>query len=167
MTLTRMSGPVGQHRPMRLLDGNGWVRCEGGHLHWGRYGAAGLLLLHQGDDGTRQLLLQHRALWSHHGGTWGLPGGARNHGETAEETALRETREEVHADLGPISVVRTHVDDHGGWSYETVIAHASSLIDVAPRGGESVDVRWVPEHDLTHYELHPNLAITLPKLLTA
>ena len=57
-------------------DGDGWTRCAQGHRHWGIYGAAGLLLRH--DD---RILLQHRALWSHHGGTWGVLGGARNSDE--------------------------------------------------------------------------------------
>ena len=45
------------------------------------------------------MLLQHRALWSHHGGTWGVLGGARNSGETAVDAAAREAAEE--AGFGP------------------------------------------------------------------
>jgi hypothetical protein len=37
-------------------DGNGWARCALGHRHWGRYGAAGVLIT----DGAR-VMLQHRA----------------------------------------------------------------------------------------------------------
>src|SRR3712207_9520205 len=52
---------------------DGWVTCALGHRHWGRVGAAGLLVHRAGADGP-ELLLQHRAVWSHHGGTWGTPG---------------------------------------------------------------------------------------------
>src|SRR3954465_11452407 len=59
------------------MDGDGWRRCDRGHVHWGRYGAAGLLVVAPGP----QVLLQHRAPWSHGGDTWGVPGGARRRGE--------------------------------------------------------------------------------------
>ena len=76
-------------------DGDGWVVSDNGAHYWGRYGAAGLLLRAPRPDGTPAVLLQHRAVWSHQGGTWGLPGGARDSHETAEETAVREAREEA------------------------------------------------------------------------
>ena len=41
------------------------------------------------------MLLQHRAPWSHQGGTWGLPGGARDSHETPEQAAVREAHEEA------------------------------------------------------------------------
>ena len=53
-------------------DGNGWVVCSLGHRHWGRFGAAGILIT----DGDA-VVLQHRAAWTHEGGTWAVPGGAR------------------------------------------------------------------------------------------
>ena len=95
-------------------DGDGWVRCSAGHRHWGRHGAAGLLLRDRG-DGLDRVVLQHRAWWSHQGGTWGVPGGARDSAETAVAAALRETAEE--AGISPASVRPTGllVDDHGGW----------------------------------------------------
>ena len=66
-------------------DGNGWVVCALGHRHWGRFGAAGLLLT----DG-RRVLLQHRAAWTHEGDTWAVPGGARDSHEDPITAALRE-----------------------------------------------------------------------------
>src|SRR3954447_14141738 len=73
---------------------DGWTTCALGHRHWGRAGAAGLLLHRSGPHGE-EVLLQHRAVWSHHGGTWGTPGGALHTGEPAHVGALREVREEL------------------------------------------------------------------------
>ena len=76
-----MTGPDGRG------DGDGWVTCDLGHRHWGLYGAAGLLL-HRPTATGDEVLLQHRATWSHHGGTWGLLGGARHSDESAVEASL-------------------------------------------------------------------------------
>jgi 8-oxo-dGTP pyrophosphatase MutT (NUDIX family) len=136
-------------------DGDGWARCEQGHRHWGVYGAAGLLLWH-----ADRILLQHRALWSHHGGTWGVLGGARNRGETAEQAAAREASEE--AGLDPAAYVPTgrYVDDHGGWSYTTVIAHAEVPLVLTALTAETIEVRWVATGDLHALPLHPGFAAT-------
>lgn len=145
-------------------DGDGWVVCSEGHRHWGRHGAAGLLLRYVDPQGRRWILLQHRAHWSHHGGTWGLPGGARDSHETAEETALREAGEEVALDLSLVRVVSSYADDHGGWSYVTSIASCDDRLDARPAGAESADVRWVSEAELSLLPLHPGLADTWHRL---
>ncbi len=143
-------------------DGDGWVRCEQGHRHWGRYGAAGLLLRHRPDTGLVAVLLQHRALWSHHGGTWGLPGGARDSGESAEQAALREAVEETGLDVALVRVDDRSVDDHGGWSYTTVIASvepaAAGQPPVRAVSAESVELRWVAEPAVNSLPLHPGFA---------
>lgn len=149
-------------QPASPGDGDGWVRCRLGHRHWGRFGAAGLLI-RAGD----RVVLQHRAGWSHQGGTWGVPGGARDSTESAIGTALRETYEEAGldpADLRPTSLV---VDDHGDWSYTTVVAEPRRPIDPRPTGGESEDVRWVTAAELAGLPLHPGFAATWPRLRTA
>src|SRR6187402_2918481 len=67
-----------------------WVDGPRGR-YWGGYGAAGLLLAHP----EVGVLLQLRVEWSHFGGTWGLPGGARKQDEPAVEAAIREADEEA------------------------------------------------------------------------
>jgi 8-oxo-dGTP diphosphatase len=141
-------------------DGDGWTECALGHRHWGLFGAAGLLVRHR-EAGSRELvLLQHRAEWSHHGGTWGLLGGARHSAETAEQAAGREAAEEAGLDLASYTVTGRFVDDHGGWSYTTVIAHAE--LAVLPRAltAETIEVRWVPVDELHTLPLHPGFAAT-------
>jgi 8-oxo-dGTP diphosphatase len=149
-------------------DGDGWTRCAAGHRHWGLYGAAGLLLRDRDRDGARdRVVLQHRAWWSHQGGTWGVPGGARDSGESAIAAALRETSEE--AGIAPASV-RPYgllVDDHGGWAYHTVLAVPVAPVDPKPTGGESEDVRWVDVADVDALPLHPGFAAAWPTLRAA
>ena len=145
-------------------DGNGWVQCAAGHRHWGRHGAAGLLLRHVDPGGTAYVLLQHRAAWSHHGDTWGIPGGARDSHETAEEAALREAVEEAHVDLAAVVIHGVMVDDHGGWTYTTVRAESPTQLAVKPLGFESIALRWVPLGEVDLLPLHPGFAATWPVL---
>ncbi|HST64859.1 MAG TPA: NUDIX hydrolase [Mycobacteriales bacterium] len=143
-------------------DGDGWTRCAAGHRHWGRNGAAGLFLR----DGQR-VVLQHRALWSHQGGTWGVPGGARDSDETVIEAALRETAEEAGIDPAAVRPYGLLVDDHGGWSYSTVLGVPVKPVDPVPTGGESEDVRWVDVADVDGLPLHPGFAAAWPVLRDA
>ncbi|HET7405737.1 MAG TPA: NUDIX hydrolase [Mycobacteriales bacterium] len=148
-----------------LLDGDGWTRCRRGHRHWGRHGAAGLLLHHLDPGGTCWVLLQHRAWWSHHGGTWGVPGGAMARGESAVQAALREVSEEVTVDLAAVRVTGELADDHGAWSYTTVLADCGERLACAPCSAESTDVRWFATEDVGGLTLHPGFAATWPQLL--
>jgi 8-oxo-dGTP diphosphatase len=146
-------------------DGDGWVICALDHRHWGRYGAAGLLLRHTEPSGVVSVLLQHRAVWSHHGDTWGLPGGARDSHESAEEAALREAYEESGLDREQVEIQGSWVDDHGGWSYTTVLAAAPSALEVRAVTHESIALVWVPEQQVSALPLHPGFAATWPELI--
>jgi 8-oxo-dGTP diphosphatase len=146
-------------------DGDGWVVCAAGHRHWGRFGAAGLFLQHSRDGNGAVVLLQHRAAWSHHGDTWGLPGGARDSHETPEQAALREAVEESGLDIAQVTVTGEWVDDHGGWSYTTVIATTETELEASAVTLESVAFRWVPKNEVSELPLHPGFAATWPQLL--
>ncbi len=139
---------------MASRDGNGWVRCELGHRHWGRFGAAGLLAY----VAEGPVLLQQRTWWSHHGGTWGLPGGARDSHESALAAALREAAEECGVPPGAVRQRGVFTDDHGGWSYTSVLAEAATPFAVQPDDDESDEVAWVAVPDVTKRDLHPGLA---------
>ncbi|OPG13881.1 NUDIX domain-containing protein [Microbispora sp. GKU 823] len=152
---------------MTAKDGDGWALCALGHQHWGLYGAAGLLTVHHTLDGMPYVLMQKRAWWSHHGGTWGLPGGACDSHEDAITGALREAREEAALDSDLVRVRGLYVDDHGGWSFQTVIAEAEGLLDAVPANGESADMRWVAADEVVSKELHPGFAGSWPRIRPA
>ncbi|MBT0567048.1 NUDIX hydrolase [Williamsia sp. CHRR-6] len=146
-------------------DGDGWVFDPDGSRYWGLHGAAGLLLYAPMGDGSRGVLLQHRAAWSHQGGTWGIPGGARDSHETPEDTALREADEETGISSEEVQV-RAAVETHravSGWTYHTVIAEADDLLDTVANN-ESAELRWVPEHQVDDLPLHPAFAKAWPTL---
>ena len=150
-------------------DGDGWVVSDTGTPYWGRHGAAGLLLRAPRLDGTPAVLLQHRAPWSHQGGTWALPGGARDSHETPEQAAVREAHEEAgllaeHVQVRA-TVVTAEVFGSSGthWSYTTVVADAPELLaTVANR--ESSELRWVAEDEVVELPLHPGFAASWERL---
>ena len=153
-------------------DGDGWVISDSGAHYWGRYGAAGLLLRAPRTDGTPAVLLQHRAVWSHQGGTWGLPGGARDSHETPEQTAVREACEEAGLLAERVAVRATvltaEVSGISGtaWTYTTVVADAGELLHTVPNR-ESAELRWVGEDEVASLPLHPGFAASWQRLRTA
>ncbi len=139
---------------------DGWVQLPDGRRYWGRAGAAGVVAV--APDGS--VLLQHRVSWSHFGGTWGLPGGARHIGESALAGALREAHEETGVDvarLHPRFAIRL---DLGVWSYTTVAAAADSVLPVSVTDRESTELEWVPAAELETRDLHPGLAASWTRL---
>ena len=155
--MDRSSHDPTQRRPHGL--GDAWVDGPDGRF-WGTFGAAGLLLAHP-DAGV---LLQHRAIWSHHGGTWGVPGGARKPGESAEDAAIRESDEEAGVPPELVRVLGSSVLDLGYWSYTTVLAVASELFEPYLGDAESIALSWVPIADVAGLPLHPGLASGWPAL---
>ncbi len=153
-------------RPHLHGPGDAWVQCSCGRRHWGIFGAAGLLLVRRSDDGRpTHVMLQHRVDWSDHGGTWALPGGALQPGESADEGALREAREEAGVDPVAVGIRGSHVLAHPDWRYTTVIADELTAVVPAATDAESVEVRWVALDEVGLLPLHPAFADAWPTLL--
>ena len=156
------------------------MQCRCGQRHWGRNGAAGLLLWRRSSDGRAggdggadapgrlpgpnaepsgyDVVLQHRALWSHHGGTWGMPGGAVDPGETVVQGALREAEEEAATPPAALAVRASYRLEHPDWSYTTVVAEAVAPVEPRVSDPESLEVAWVSGDELRRRELLPAFA---------
>ncbi|CAM3533377.1 NUDIX hydrolase [Occultella aeris] len=144
-----------------------WVECGCGQRHWGTAGAAGLLLADGGASSggpPTRVVLQFRAAWSHHGGTWGVPGGALDPDEDSLTGALREAEEEAGIAPAAVAPLAASVLRHPDWSYTTVLGRAIAPVDPAPTDAESADVAWVDLDDVTDRELLPAFADAWPSL---
>lgn len=142
---------------MPARDGDGWIECRCGSKHWGKFGAAGLLLVRAGS-----VLLQHRAPWVHNGDTWGIPGGARDSHESSLEAALRESYEEIGIDQSKVSMRFSHLDDHVDWSYETIVAVIAGDAPVFANNHETLALDWFAIDEVAKANLHPSFARSWP-----
>lgn len=144
-----------------------FVQCSCGQRHWGRYGAAGLLLT---DRACTGVLLQKRSRHVHSGGTWSVPGGALERGEDPVAAALREAHEEAGLRSRDLVVDRTIVGtDHGTWSYTYVVAEAprpevAELRVAGSTSWEADRTTWVDLDEVGSYRLHPGLREVWPRL---
>ncbi|PZF56474.1 NTP pyrophosphohydrolase [Curtobacterium sp. MCSS17_008] len=143
--------------------GDAWAVGPDGTKAWGRFGAAGLLV----DDGAGRVLLQHRVEWSHHGGTWGIPGGARHQGEDAVSAALRESAEEAGVPEDGIDLRHAAVLDLGFWTYTTVVGRARRPFEPVIADRESLALSWVPAAEVDGLPLHPGFGASWPALRAA
>jgi hypothetical protein len=58
-------------------------------------------------------------------------------------------------------------DDHGGWTYQTVLASTAAPLPAAAVSEETSEVAWVPEAEVERLPLHPGFAGQWPALRTA
>lgn len=154
-----------------LHDGNGWSAGPDGARLWGRFGAAGLLAFTP--DG--RILMQHRAEWTSCPLTWGLPGGARDSHESAEEAALREAEEETGVRAGQVRVLHAEVtagphpadperpELAGDWTYTTVFARVPGPLPTDPNA-ESLALAWVPAEEVPQLDLLPAFRGSWPRV---
>jgi ADP-ribose pyrophosphatase YjhB (NUDIX family) len=92
-------------------------------------------------------------------GSWSLPGGAQELGETAEAAARRELSEETGLTAGKLTLVANvdsiHRDADGRVRYHYTILDFAGLADggtLLP-GDDVAEVRWAPLADLEPYAL--------------
>lgn len=143
----------------RRAGGSGWVYGDDGERYWGAYGAAGLLLRARAGEEILYLLL-HRSYSTHHGGSWGIPGGAIARDEEPIEAAIRELWEETglllpeEAEL--VQAVRHHpVFD---WSYTTFTFQIEEPLELDAMLSEHSDALWLTKEEASLLNLHPLFA---------
>ena len=89
------------------------------HGNYGAVGAAGSIFLARD---TKRILLSHRSADVLEPGQWGTWGGAKEYGETPEEAARREAKEEA-GFAGPVQMIPLYVAHGGeGWTYSNFLA---------------------------------------------
>ncbi|WP_206424847.1 Maf family nucleotide pyrophosphatase [Neoactinobaculum massilliense] len=138
-----------------------YVDSEGA-CHWGLNGAAGVAAYRVLPGGT-EILMQHRAAWSHGGDTWAVPGGAREWFETPLEGAMREFEEETQISRAGLDVRGDLRTRQGDWAYTTYVAEADAAAEpVADE--ESAELVWVPLEDVEKLHLLPSFAASWPEL---
>lgn len=103
-------------------------------------------------DDSGRVLLQRRGDAD---GAWGLPGGAMELGETLEETAVRETREETGLDVRPDELLGVytgplHTYANGDVVQAVVVVLMATQVGgrLTIDGGETADLGWFDVQDL-------------------
>ena len=128
----------------------------------GRRAAAVAVVLLPDDAGSACLLLTKRvAKLRAHGGQWALPGGRLDPGETVEDAALRELREEVglrcdsHTILGLLDDYPTR----SGFVITPVVVWGGGAGALTPNPDEVASVHRVPLTELEKPDLPRLIAI--------
>ena len=92
------------------------------------------------------ILTRRSARLKNHSGQWALPGGRRDPGEKAAETALRELSEEVGLNLGPDRVMGT-LDDfttRSGFVIRPVVVWGGARVSLVPNPSEVAAIHRIP-----------------------
>jgi len=87
-------------------------------------------------------LVQQRQLGKHLAGTWEFPGGKVVSGETAQQAAVREVREELGLGVAIDVTLPTVAHDYGE---RKVVLHpfVCRIVHGTPRAVEGQEIRWV------------------------
>jgi len=132
-----------------------WTTCGLGHVHWGALGGAGLLFRYAANGAAPRYLLAQRARDVDEGMLWGIPGGAIREGESPEQAARREVREELGV-RPSYRVTGEQRQDCGGWVFHVICADVDSQFD-AFCVRETETTGWFTRGQMAQLPLHPGV----------
>lgn len=116
------------------------------------------------DDQNRILLIKRGK--PPHYGSWMVPGGTLEWGETLERAVVREVREETGIEIEIESFVELiQAIDSGEPGYHFVIADfaAHAKGGVLRAASDALDAIWVPTNSLDQHDLNPQLRAVIAK----
>lgn len=114
-------------------------------------------------DGTSVLLLK-RSDSGDHADTWALPGGTAKKGESAINTAIRETKEETGLDSIPGYRIESLDTKNGRQKFTVFIYRINDHFDV-DLSHEHNDWEWIDFDQLSNKSLHPKFEQHLERYL--
>jgi mutator protein MutT len=119
-------------------------------------------------DARGRVLLVRRAK-APAAGTWSLPGGRIEPGETPEEAVVREIREETGLPtrvLAPLGVVEIAGEGMRYAIHEFLLAVVDPTLP-ARAGDDASEIRWVPIDDLPQVPVTPAVAMVVARAVAA
>ena len=138
------------HFPNETLDGSGL-----------RHAAVAVTIVADLDGEAALLMTRRAASLRAHAGQWALPGGRIDQGESPEDAALRELREEVAMDLPPQAVLG-RLDDYvtrSGFLITPIVVWAGPTASPVPNPAEVSSIHLVPLTVLDHPDVPRLLSI--------
>ena len=103
-----------------------------------------------------QWLVGQRAPGRVFGGLWEFPGGRVEPGETPEQAAVREVREETGLDVTPVSAIGSISTAHAGRTFVLHLIRCALAGPDDPHPGEAVSqLRWVSTAELRGLPMPP------------
>lgn len=112
-----------------------------------------------------EILLIKRGKAPHYG-RWMVPGGTLEWGETLEDAALREVREETGIDIEIetfVEIIEAITPGPDGFHYVIMDYAARAVSGSLAAGSDALEARWAPLDALDRYDLTPELLRVIEK----
>lgn len=116
-------------------------------------------------DEHGRIVLVHRK----DNGLWALPGGGMELGESIEDCAIREVKEETGLDIQITGLVGIYTNPHHVIEYtdgevrqQFSLCYRTTLIGgQLAYDGESTDIGWIEPHKIETLEMHPSMRLRI------
>lgn len=112
-----------------------------------------------------QILLIKRGKAPHYG-RWMVPGGTLEWGETLEQAAIREVREETGIEIeieAFVEIVEAMAPGEAGYHFVIMDYAARAVSGSLSAGSDALDAVWADRDALSDYDLPPELLTVIEK----